>query len=127
MSYLDAHPAGAPPKKRSAKFLEFLTGLAGWFALFSLIWAFAGALGEGSLARNSMTCLFAPSGLDMLVAVWLIITKKWSALTGFVTAFLLNGIGLFVVAVLGYFPGGFNLPALVMHLPFYFPLMTPVP
>ena len=127
MSYLDKHPAGAPPKKRLTKFLEFLTGFAGFFALYSLLWTFAGALGEGSIAQGSTTCLFAPSGIDMLIAVGLIATKKWSALTGFVAAFIVNGIGLFVVAVLGYFPGGFNLPALVMHIPFYFPLMVPVP
>ena len=127
MSYLDKHPAGAVPPNRRAKFLEFLTGFAGWFALFSLLWTFAGALGEGSIAQTSTTCLFAPSGVDMLIAVWLILARKWSALAGFLTAFIVNGIGLFVVAVLGYFPGGFNLPALVMHLPFYFPLMLPVP
>jgi hypothetical protein len=127
MSYLDKHPAGDLPRSRRTRLLEFLTGFAGWFALFSLIWAFAGALGEASLAQNSALCLFAPGGLDMLVAVGLIAARKWHALAGFVAAFLVNGLGLFLVAAVGYFPGGFNLAALVLHIPFYFPLTAPLP
>jgi hypothetical protein len=56
MSYLDKHPAGVIPRTRRTKFLEFLTGFAGWFALYSLLWTFAGALGEGSIGQNSTLC-----------------------------------------------------------------------
>lgn len=127
MSYLDKHPAGDLPRSRRARLLEFLTGFAGWFALFSLAWTLANAISEASLAQNSTLCLFAPSGLDMLVAVGLIAARKWHALTGFVAAFLVNGLGLFLVALAGFFPGGFNLAALVLHIPFYFPLTAPLP
>lgn len=125
MSYLDRHPAGALPKPVRARILEFLTGFVGWFALFSLAWTFAAALGQPALAQNSALCLFAPGGLDMIIVIALIAAKKWHALSGFVAAFLVNGVGLFLVAVAGYLPGGFNLPALVLHIPFYFALMTP--
>ncbi|MEZ0395516.1 MAG: hypothetical protein ABWK53_03665 [Anaerolineales bacterium] len=125
MSYLDRHPAGTPPLPRRARVLEFLTGFAGWFALFSVAWSLAAALGQASLAQNSALCLLAPGGLDMLVAVALIASKRWHALSGFVAAFLVNGFGLFIAAVTGFLPGGFNLAALVMHIPFYFPFMTP--
>ncbi len=127
MSYLDRHPAGAPPRPRRARLLEFLTGFAGWFALFSLAWTFAAALGQSALAQNSALCLFAPGGLDMLIAIVLVAAKKRHALSGFIAAFLVNGLGLFIVALAGYLPGGFNLAALVLHIPFYFPLTAPLP
>ncbi|MBN2387352.1 MAG: hypothetical protein JXB85_10050 [Anaerolineales bacterium] len=127
MSYLDKHPAGDLSRNRRTKTLEFLTGFAGWFALFSMVWTFAGVLGADSATQTNTLCLFGPGGIDMMIAVGLIGGRKWSALTGFAAAFLVNGLGLFIAAVLGFIPGNFNLAALVLHIPFFFPLLAPIP